>query len=205
MHREAIAAAAQQLFALKGVTTTTMDDIAKESGYSKATLYVYFENKEEIIRFLTLRSMYLLYDCIHSAMEGHSEFREKYNGICNALAGYQKAYPSYFAYALGEIKLDFEQIESLTAVEKEIYLVGEKINEAIAALLREGIDAGRLRADLPVLQTVFVLWASLSGLILMAANKESYLAQRMNLTKEAFLKDGFATIYRSIAAEGGQS
>lgn len=180
-----------------------MDLIAKESGYSKATLYVYFENKEEIIQFLTLKSMCLLYDCIHSAAKGRSGFREKYDGICNALVGYQEAYPSYFSYALGEIKLDFEQIENLSAVEKEIYLVGEKIYEAIAALLREGIDAGCLRADLPVFQTVFVLWGSLSGLVLLAANKQSYLAQRMKLTKQAFLQNGFAAIYRSIAAEGG--
>lgn len=32
----------------KGIAATSMDDIAKASGYSKATLYVYFENKEEI-------------------------------------------------------------------------------------------------------------------------------------------------------------
>ena len=29
----------------KGIAQTSMDDIAKAAGYSKATLYVYFENK----------------------------------------------------------------------------------------------------------------------------------------------------------------
>ena len=33
------------LFMEKGIAATSMDDIAKAAGYSKATLYVYFENK----------------------------------------------------------------------------------------------------------------------------------------------------------------
>ena len=49
VHRENIAAAASKLFMEKGITATSMNEIAKIAGYSKATLYVYFENKEEII------------------------------------------------------------------------------------------------------------------------------------------------------------
>ena len=39
---------ARKLFAQKGLTGTTMNDIANESGISRRTLYVYFSNKEEI-------------------------------------------------------------------------------------------------------------------------------------------------------------
>ena len=46
VHREKIASAASVLFMDKGIVATSMDDIAKAAGYSKATLYVYFENKE---------------------------------------------------------------------------------------------------------------------------------------------------------------
>ncbi|EFQ57853.1 transcriptional regulator, TetR family [Streptococcus downei F0415] len=46
-HRRAIAQAAHQLFIGKGLAATTVDMIAKAAGYSKATLYVYFKNKEE--------------------------------------------------------------------------------------------------------------------------------------------------------------
>ena len=62
VHRENIAAAASALFMEKGTTATSMNDIAKAAGYSKATLYVYFENKEEIIGFLVLDSMKRLGD-----------------------------------------------------------------------------------------------------------------------------------------------
>ena len=38
VHREKIATAASTLFMEKGIAATSMDDIAKAAGYSKATL-----------------------------------------------------------------------------------------------------------------------------------------------------------------------
>ena len=57
VHRSQIAQAASALFLEKGTAAVSMDDIAKAAGYSKATLYVYFENKDEIVSALTLDSM----------------------------------------------------------------------------------------------------------------------------------------------------
>ena len=59
-HRGSILAAAERLFAEKGTEKTTMDDIAREAEYSKATLYVYFQSKEEIINAILLSGMVLL-------------------------------------------------------------------------------------------------------------------------------------------------
>ncbi len=54
-----------------------MDDIAKEAGYSKATLYVYFSNKEEIVAILALESMRKLYHYISEAMEQETDTRKR--------------------------------------------------------------------------------------------------------------------------------
>lgn len=40
--------AAMKIFARVGYDKTTMNDIAKEAGYSKANMYFYFKNKEEV-------------------------------------------------------------------------------------------------------------------------------------------------------------
>ncbi len=48
--REAILAAAEIQFSQYGFRRTTMDDIARETGISRASLYSYFDNKEEIFR-----------------------------------------------------------------------------------------------------------------------------------------------------------
>lgn len=51
--REAILAAAFRVFSLYGFRRTTMDDIARETGGSRAALYTHFANKEEIFRSLS--------------------------------------------------------------------------------------------------------------------------------------------------------
>ena len=70
----------------KGITATSMNDIAKTAGYSKATLYVYFENKEEIIGFLVLDSMKRLYSYITSALEQQEETKARYDMICRGVS-----------------------------------------------------------------------------------------------------------------------
>lgn len=198
VHREQIAAAASRLFLEKGVTAVTMDDIAAEAGYSKATLYVYFRNKEALVGHLTLESMEKLRRAIVSALEGQGETRAQYRLICRALAEYQAAYPFYFKTALERIPVE---PEPCLPEERETYRVGEAINEALEAFLRRGMERGDLRRDLAILPTIFTFWGALSGLILLADQKEVYLRQAAGLSREAFLDHGMELLYRSIASE----
>ena len=43
-----IVEAARILFQKNGIVQTTVDDIAREADCSKATIYVYFKNKDDI-------------------------------------------------------------------------------------------------------------------------------------------------------------
>jgi AcrR family transcriptional regulator len=45
---EEISAAALRVFAQRGLHQTTLDDVAKEAGVSKGTIYLYFKNKEDL-------------------------------------------------------------------------------------------------------------------------------------------------------------
>jgi AcrR family transcriptional regulator len=45
---EEITDAALKVFAQRGLHNTTLDDVAKEAGISKGTIYLYFKNKEEL-------------------------------------------------------------------------------------------------------------------------------------------------------------
>lgn len=199
-HRETIASAAESLFLQRGIESTTMDDLAKEAGYSKATLYVYFANKEEILAFLILKSMKLLYSLIQTAISCPGTIKEKYDCICHALVEYQEQYPLYFTFAIGEIHLNFHK-KNFMPIEKEIYEVGEQINQEIIQFLHSGMESKVFLPNLPVLQTVFLFWASLSGLIQMAAKKQNYIETAMGQSKEQFLAFGFHKLYGMIARE----
>lgn len=199
-HRETIASAAGRLFGEKGITGTSMDDIAKAADYSKATLYVYFKNKEEIVNLLTLESMRKLYGYLASALERQGNVREKYEGICQGLVRYQEEFPLYFQMALDKIRVDMEDGECLPE-ERETYQVGEKINEKLQEFLLAGMEAGALRKDIEVMPTLLLFWGMLSGAILLADSKEAYLRKACGLSREDFLARGFAMLYRAIAKE----
>ena len=201
VHREKIASAASVLFMERGIAATSMDDIAKAAGYSKATLYVYFENKEEIVGILALDSMKKLYHYIASALEQQQTTKEQYNFICRGLVQYQEEFPFYFKMVLDKINIDFERHDYLPE-EKETYQIGEEINEKIKEFLISGIDKGDLRSDLKIMPTIFVFWGMLSGLIQLAENKEEYIKKAMGLSKVKFLEHGFHMLYCSIADSG---
>lgn len=201
VHRENIVSAASALFMERGIAATSMDDIAKAAGYSKATLYVYFENKEEIVGILVLNSMKKLDDYISSALMQHEATKARYDFICRGLVQYQEEFPFYFKMVLDKINIDFESKNYLPE-EKETYQIGEEINEKIKNFLLSGMEKGDLRNDLDIMPAIFNFWGMLSGIIQLAANKEEYIKKSMGLSKIKFLEYGFSLVYYSIATKG---
>ena len=198
VHRENIVSAASALFMERGIAATSMDDIAKAAGYSKTTLYVYFENKEEIVGILVLNSMKKLYDYISSALIQHETTKARYDFICRGLVQYQEEFPFYFKMVLDKINIDFESKEYLSE-ERETYQIGEEINEKIKNFLLSGMEKGDLRNDLDIMPAIFNFWGMLSGIIQLAANKEEYIKKSMGLSKIKFLEYGFSLVYHSLA------
>lgn len=201
IHRENIATSAHQLFMSKGIEQTSMNDIAKAAGYSKATLYVYFQNKEEIIALLVLESMKKLDEYITSALEKEKKAKARYEMICQSLVHYQEQFPFYFEMVLDEINIDWQKSHCV-AEEKETFLVGESINEKLGQFIQEGIQNGELRKDIQIIPTIMAFWGMLSGLIQLGVKKELYIKQELHLSKQTFLQYGFDTLYRSITLEG---
>ncbi len=198
-NRGNILEAAKALFEENGVAQTTMDDIAKRAEYSKSTIYVYFKSKDEIYFYIVRESMELLRDRFRSALDAHEDVETAFYAVCGELAGFQREYPLYFDSIQGEIgvgEADFEQYPVL----RDIYVVGEEINEAISALLRRGVEARIFRGDINPVPTIFMLWASLCGIIKMAQQKEMYLYSKQGITREEFLHDSFVMLLRAIKA-----
>lgn len=203
VHRKNISQAAEKLFIKNGIESTSMNDIAKEAGYSKATLYVYFQNKEELIGILVLESMQKLYDYISLALKQSKDTKERYKEICHALLKYQEEYPFYFKMVLETINIDFK-LNHFLPEEKETFLIGEQINDLLIEFLKDGMACGDIRPDIEIMPTIFSIWGMLSGFIQIASNKETYIRQRMEKSKMEFLSYGFDMLYHSVMFEGRQ-
>ncbi len=59
-HRRALLEAADRLLTEFGYDGMNMNMLAKEANYSKATVYVYFESKDEIVRALCIERLKLM-------------------------------------------------------------------------------------------------------------------------------------------------
>lgn len=197
IHRKHIAEAAGKLFEAKGIDTTSMNEIAEKAGYSKATLYVYFQNKEEIVGYLVLNSMIKLKAYLTSALESEKDFKNKYLDIGKALALYEEEYPFYFSMVFDHINIDFEHSKCDEA-ERETFQVGEEINALLASFFKHGIEQGAFKNQLDIKSVIFYIWGMLSGMIQLATNKQDYINQEMHISKKEFLEKGVLFLYDAI-------
>lgn len=194
-HKEQIAASAGRLFMEKGIKGTSMNDIVRESGYGKATVYSYFKNKDEIVSMLALDSMKKLLENIKEVMEKDETIEEQYFGICKKMVCFQKEFPQYFRASISKINVD---LECSSEIEKETFIIGEQINLEVEKLLKRGIEKGEFRDDLLLPQTVFSFWGAISGIIDMSGNKELYIEKTMGIDRNQLLEYAFKLLFEAL-------
>ncbi len=196
-HRGSILAAAERLFAEKGTEKTTMDDIARESEYSKATLYVYFQSKEEIVNAILLSSMVLLQKKIQEAIRLNPNWFQAYDAICEAILRFYGENPAAYEVVGSDGIVDLSDAKLDQGV-KDILQVGDATNQLMADFLRRGAAEGAVRIELPPEETVLLFWATLSGMVQMANSKSHYLDRTLKLSREDFLRHGTRMLLDSI-------
>lgn len=195
VHQNRIAQKAMVLFAKKGIENTKMDEIAAAAGYGKATLYVYFKNKEDIVSFLSLKSMEKLKGLLSGALENGGTAKEQFFSMCNALVKYQADYPNFFDRSLQYIQVEQNNDNEWLS---KTYQVGEEVNQIISQYIKKGIESGELAQTTDYFGMILLMWGMISGIVKLASEKEEYIRIRGNVSKEEFLQAGFEKIYKAI-------
>lgn len=195
-HRENIIKAANELFQEFGVENTTVNMIAKLSDYSTATIYVYFKNKEEIFDCLIYNCMQIVYKDMSDIAAMKSSFTDKYKLICNSVVKIQKEYPIYFEGMIGHINMDFANDET-PAVCKDIYDLGNKINEQLFIIAESGTKEKIIDPDIDKMKLIFYMWSCVLGIVRMSAQKKDYFMLN-NVTQQELLDFSFSNLLKSI-------
>lgn len=86
--KEKILIAAQTVFLKKGFYEATMDDIAKETGLSKGSLYLYFSSKERLIAELLEKSLEGYAHLTNEVLKAEESSVKKINHYVNAAFDY---------------------------------------------------------------------------------------------------------------------
>ncbi len=86
MRRQRILKGALQVYRREGIEKATMDGIAKESGFGKATLYYYFESKEDIFIELLSKGWEQIWESIELSLGVPGSPRKKFINILKTIA-----------------------------------------------------------------------------------------------------------------------
>lgn len=198
LHRETILDAAESLFIEKGYLSSSIEDLSTASGYSRRTIYVYFENKEDIYLHIVLRSLKELHENIQQAIQSNADFLTQYFALCEAMRFYACKHPQSLT-SVNQMKTGQLNPDAVpAAVTKEIFVVGEQINQTLETFLVSGIQQGIVRPSIKPRQTVYVLWTSLSALLSLVDTKEEHIQAQFGSTSDAFLQYGYKQIINSI-------
>lgn len=197
IHRNRMATAAGELFEKKGISQTSMDEVAARAGYSKATLYAYFNSKEEIVAYLVLGSMKSLKEQIIQAVEGSSDPRTQFLNIGNAMASYEQEHPFYFRLLLENIHVELEN-KKVSEAEQESFQVGDEINEYLVNYFLTGMKQGKFKVQTNIKAVIYSIWGMMLGLVTLSSTKEQYIDEKMHLSKRDFLNKGFQVLYGAI-------
>lgn len=86
LRKQSILEGALKVFKIHGIEKTTMDEIAIESGFGKATLYYYFASKDEVFIAIMEDGWKKLWEGIESKIVEELGPRKKFMGIIKTMA-----------------------------------------------------------------------------------------------------------------------
>jgi AcrR family transcriptional regulator len=174
--RAEILDAADTLYAKKGWDALTVDQVARSARLSRALVYVYFRDKEELLFAIGERAMRLLRDRFIEAAAAHVPGMDKVEAIGRAYMGYAYEFPHYFDFCsrfqAHSVAIDPGSHEGACRV------AGDEAIGAVVQAIEAGMRDGSIRPDVgePVLLAT-TLWAFTHGIIQLAMAKGSDLAR----------------------------
>ncbi len=133
------------MIARYGVSKTTMDDIGKQAGVSRPTVYRYFGDRDSLLGALIERRARMLFDRARKYIFGFESFAEQLVEGLLYLIDHGRRDP------IVRILVGPEYLGVTTPIVNGSALVAELTAEMWDPVLRRAIQRGEIRSDLDVL------------------------------------------------------
>lgn len=165
LRRQQIMVAAKKLFASKGFSRATIEDIAKEAELSPGTLYLYFKNKDELFAALSIKILHYLVTrleklCAEKGLTPSQRLTALKDVLYDACA-----FDSWILIHTFRLQAS-DTLQNLSPeLAAEIDTHTHKIVAIMAEIIRQGISTGTF-IDRPPNVVASVLWAVFSGAVL---------------------------------------
>ncbi len=195
--KEAIIDAAEQIFFKQGIENSSMDEIAQLAELSKGTVYSYFKSKEELYSTIVLRGFIILkkklkesalpqesgYQNVKAISEAYIKFSYEHTGYFDAILYYQND-------LFHSRKREPSQVESLEG--------GNAVIGVLVHAIQKGKADGSITPDLQEVETAFVLWSQITGLLQVIQRKMSIIAYHYKIKPDDLFQNYFELLERSL-------
>ena len=152
---------AERLFSTKGFNGTSMNDIVKESGFSKGAIYGHFESKERLFLSLWERLTVLGIGQLRQMFSPDDTVVDKLLKV----AGMTMASSCDCPPEVGRMQLEFMVAASrMESLEPDMQKRYETIHTFIREIFEEGVENGEFKENLDSQSLTSLLFASLDGL-----------------------------------------
>jgi TetR/AcrR family transcriptional regulator len=195
--------AAESVFFAKGWQTATMDDVADAAELSKATLYLYFKNKEELYAAILLRGSELLHDMFRSAVENNTTGIDQTSAIGRAYIEFHERFHNYYDAMMYFDSKGIEPCDGCEYARKCDEYRG-RIMGLVATAVRNGIADGTIRGDLDPDKTAILLWAQTSGVLQVLATAGHQMREGNDITPAQLLDTFFEMAFYQISTHPEQ-
>jgi len=164
MRKERILTGALEVFKSKGLKGATMDEIAHQSGFGKATLYYYFKSKEDVFSAILEGGWINIWESLEPIIANQKSPRQAFVSLLIKIAEIAQDRPGLFEFLFNApkaIKLDNQPWKEYQ----------HRLYGVIQGLLEDGIKAGEFPKINPELMFK-ALGGLFMGLVFMGDKKE---------------------------------
>lgn len=158
--RERILRAATKVFARKGFYATKVSEVAKAAGVADGTIYLYFENKDDLLVSLFEDRIMLLLARLESALSERPDAIDRLRCIIELQLGLLEGERDLAEVITVNLRQSTKLMKQYAAPKFALYL------ETIASVIADGQRAGLFRSDVSPHLVARTVFGALDGIAL---------------------------------------
>ncbi|MBN2520147.1 MAG: TetR/AcrR family transcriptional regulator [Bacteroidales bacterium] len=190
--RNEIIDAAEKVFFTKGIENATMDEVAEEAELSKGTLYLYFNNKEDLHFAICMRGLVMLKEKFEQAISKNNTVLHNLVQIGLTFVKFSKEHSDYF-----KVMSHFEGKNPDEREHRYQHTEKDNVMDVMVKLIEQGKKDGSIRNDINPNIIAHILWAQTTGVLQLMAVKKFHL-EMFDISEEDIIKSHFEIVANGI-------
>jgi len=195
---------ARQLFLTRGYEATTIEDVSHLAGFSKRTVYLYFETKHELFCAVLQPELSELRDRLEHVVLPDDDGRAQLIAVAHEYVAFTQERPDVFSLLMHFETHDFYRGRDVARLRQHAtacLAINEQISERVDSTIQRGLDDGSIESEQTPAQLNLMFWASAVGILQVCRQRATVLESHYGIT-ESDLIDAF--IHRMFSVRPNQ-